>query len=86
MTTTKQEDYQNAIGACVTAARIITLYDLPDLLASIATADALGPVLDPTLWIQNNRKMEEDRKIIEAALPLWKLAKTLEERAKDTKL
>ena len=86
MTTTKQEDYQNAIGACMAAARIITLYDLPDLLNSIATADALGPILDPTLWIQNNQKMTEDRKIIEAAMPLWKLAKMLEERAKDEKL
>jgi hypothetical protein len=69
------EEYQNAIIAVSMCASILVQYDLPQLLADIATADTIGPLFDPTLWMKKNGAMYEDKELLEAALPLFLLAK-----------
>jgi hypothetical protein len=71
------EEYQAAVRACALVASMLTQYDLPDLLQRIERADAFGPILDPTLWRDKQEAMDEDRKLLEAALPLWAMGKRL---------
>lgn len=72
------ERYGATIRACIHAARLVSIFDVPGMLEAINNADTLGPIVDPTLWRRNHVKMYEDREFLEAALPLWKLAKQLE--------
>lgn len=73
------ETYQTAVLAVHVAAKMLAQHDLPRLLADIAKANAIGPLLDPTLWRDKNRAMLEDREALQAALPLYRLGKKLEE-------
>lgn len=59
------------------AAGILREHDLPMILAAIERADVFGPLLDPTLWRDKHRAMEEDRDMLRAAMPLWELGKRL---------
>jgi hypothetical protein len=60
------------------AAKLLTYIDIPQMLADIERADTLGPLLDPTLWMNKSEAMNQDRELLKAALPLWKLAKKRE--------
>ncbi|MGH9462021.1 MAG: hypothetical protein ACRD1X_12430 [Vicinamibacteria bacterium] len=75
------EEYRDNLIMVLTSARTLLLVDVPDLLNRISRAETLGPLLDPTLWIRNHQAMEEDKELLEAALPLYNLAKMLQERA-----
>jgi hypothetical protein len=68
------ETYQSAVQACAIAATLLRQHDIPELLRAIEHADAFGPLLDPTLWRDKHEAMNRDRKLLEAALPLWRLA------------
>lgn len=71
------EDYHSALLACITAAKVLQQHDLAKRLRDISTADTLGPMVDPTLWRDKHKAMYEDREVLEAALPLWKLGQRL---------
>lgn len=75
-------EYRSALLLILNSARVMTVIDLPQLLSDIESAHAVGPMVDPTLYREKMRAMNEDKEILTAALPLWKLAKMLEERAK----
>ncbi len=77
MSTKDIEEYRAAVQACVMAAQILSMHDIPGMLNAIERAHALGPVVDPTLWKQKCQAMEEDREMLEAALPLVRIAKKL---------
>ena len=68
------EEYRDNLELILSAARLVSIVDVPKMLADIAHADTVGPFLDPTLWQANHHKMEEDRELLKAALPLWKQA------------
>jgi hypothetical protein len=74
----KIDAHRSAIQAACVCARMLKQYDIPKLLLAIEHADALGPYLDPTLWIKKAKAMLEDKEMLEAALPLWRLAEKLE--------
>lgn len=73
----KAFDYQTAIRACATAGAMISQCDLPEILAAISRAETLGPIVDPTLYIRKHKSMEQDKRLVEAALPLWRFTKEL---------
>ena len=73
------EEYQSAVQASVLCSRMLSQYDIPQLLRDIEHADAVGGLFNPSLWIQKRIAMYEDREALEAALPLWRLAKKLEQ-------
>jgi len=51
-------------------ARIIAMLPLEEWLEGINSAETIGPIMDPTLFIQASRKMTLIKGIIEAALVL----------------
>ena len=71
------ETYRSAITSCAVAMSVVAQYNLPGLVSRIERAHALGPILDPTLYRAKVISMEEDRRIVEAALPLFRLAMRL---------
>jgi hypothetical protein len=56
-------------------------YDLPALIAAAAQAEALGPVLNPTLYQAKGADLAHDRAWLEAALPLWRHAREARRQA-----
>jgi hypothetical protein len=78
-TEAKIAEYRTAITTIALCARMIAEHDLPKLLADIEHADSVGPILDPTLWRDKHRAMEQDREILKAALPLHTLAKKMQD-------
>lgn len=74
-------EYQAAVRATALVASMLVQYDLPELLAAIGRAEAVGPILDPTLYREKARAMDEDKALLEAALPLWQMGKKLRDSA-----
>lgn len=72
----KIERYRSAVMTAAMAAQLLAQHDIAALLADIATADAIGPVLDPTLWRDKHEAMEQDRELLKAALALSKFGKS----------
>lgn len=75
------EHYRAQFMMILNAARIVSLVDVPDLLERIERADAVGGLIDPTLYREKHGAMMEDKQVLEAALPLWRLARDLAARA-----
>jgi hypothetical protein len=74
-TSSKVERYRSAVMTAALAARLLAQHNIAQLLRDIETADAIGPVLDPTLWRDKHEAMEQDREILKAALALAKFAR-----------
>lgn len=51
-------------------ARIIAMLPLETWLEAINRAEAVGPIVDPTLWIKANGNMADVKRLIQAAMPL----------------
>jgi NADH pyrophosphatase NudC (nudix superfamily) len=64
--------YQNFLRTCAMCAQLLATQeqDIPDLLRSIDRADAIAPLMDPTLWMKKRDAMLMDKELLEAALPL----------------
>lgn len=75
------EEYRDQLILIANAARIISMVDVPDFLNRIERAHALGAVLDPTLYRKNVEAMDQDKELLEAALPLWRLANRARQNA-----
>lgn len=70
-----RESYIAARMACEVARNLLRGHDFAALLAAISKADALGPMLDPTLYRDKHVAMAEDEKVFRAAvafLAAWK--------------
>ncbi len=74
-----EDDYTRAITMCYLAARALKDLDLPRVIEAMNKADTIGPFLDPALWMAKRTDMRDNRNVIEAALPLWRLAQKLKE-------
>jgi hypothetical protein len=62
--------YINHCNAVQIAAGILADLDLAGVLRAMEHADALGPITDPTLYQQASAKMDAQRALVRAALPL----------------
>jgi hypothetical protein len=67
-------EYQAAVGSCALVGSMLTQYDLPAMLNAIERAEAIGPMIDPTLYREKAEAMGQDKDLLEAALPLWRWA------------
>jgi hypothetical protein len=65
-----KEEYQMALQGVYLVAGMLTEFDIHTMLASIKRAEVMGPIIDPTLWIEKERKMREDKELLQAAMPL----------------
>lgn len=67
---TKQEkvdDYHRAVSVAAIAANMLHGIDFESLIRDIDTADAIGPILDPTLYREKAKALHEDRALLVAA-------------------
>jgi len=71
------EEYRQHLTTIVMAARALVDVPVDEMLRMIDRADSLGPILNPTLWIQRNKAMHEDAEMLRAAQPLIAYARTL---------
>lgn len=62
--------YVDAITGVQIAAGMLREIDLAGVLNAMEHADALGPILDPTLYKAASAKMDQVRALVTAALPL----------------
>lgn len=62
------EAYRQARLACELARNILKEHDIAELVRAIEHSEALGPMLDPTLYRDKRKQMEEDRRVFEGAL------------------
>ena len=67
------EKYRSDLMLVATAMQAVGNIDIPKMLQAIEHCDTVAPFVDPTLYMQNRDKMMEDKELLEAALPLWKL-------------
>lgn len=74
MDTMTVEEYQDNLKTCGLAAMFLERVNVPDMLARIEKADAIGGMIDPTLYRDKRKAMMEDKELLEAALPLWEYA------------
>lgn len=74
-----QVEYRGAVQAAALCASMLAQWDLPGLLEAIGRAETVGPIVDPTLYREKAGAMAEDKALLEAALPLWKMRKKLQE-------
>ena len=77
----KLHEYQQAVLVCHMAARMLAAHDLKGLIADIDRADAVGPIVDPSLWMKKRGAMREDLEVLRAALPLAQLGRELAEQS-----
>jgi len=75
----KKDEYRAALLIVYTQAMVLAAYDLDEMIAAIDRAETLGPIVDPTLWKDKRQSMAEDRAVLEAALPLWRMGRELNE-------
>jgi len=69
----KIKEYRYAILHISMAMNMLSVHDLPGILKAIEYADSAGPVFDPTLWRDKHKQMAEDKEMVKAAMPLWRL-------------
>lgn len=83
ITVNDEATYRSALNAIGIAATMIRQFDLPSLIQSMERADSLGCLIDPTLYMQGADKLREQRKLVEAAMPLWRFAEPTDPARKE---
>lgn len=78
------EEYKSDLFLILMAARALAGVDVSKRIAEIERAHAIGPIVDPTLWMKKREAMEQDRDLLRAALPLAELGRRLVEAAEHT--
>lgn len=73
----KIAEYREAVHTVVLCARRIAIHDIPAILESIERADIVGPMIDPTLWREKHKAMNQDREVLRAALALHEIGAKL---------
>lgn len=76
---TKAALYRADMMKIMAALTVIHTIDVPGYIEKINRTEAFGCFVDPSLYRQKSQAMLEDKSILEAALPLWKLSQKLKE-------
>lgn len=69
--------YRAAVTMAIAAANAIAMHDVPRLLEEIHHADSVGALIDPTAYMAKADAMREDKEVLEAALPLYRIGRKL---------
>jgi hypothetical protein len=67
------EEWRDQLLTVIAAGTLLSTVDVPGMIARMGLADALGPMLDPTLYRDRAKAMDQDRDLLNAALPFWRL-------------
>lgn len=65
-----QKTYVNACNTVQIAAGLLLSLPLSTVLAAIDQAEAVGPIFDPTLYRHAHAKLDAQRRLVAAAIPL----------------
>jgi hypothetical protein len=65
------EDYRATLIRCYDALAAIATLPLDELTALQEQADALGPILSPTVWLERRQMLDEDRQVVQALQAAW---------------
>lgn len=65
-----RDEYRSNMALVYSFARVLKELPLAEMLEGISRAEAIGPMLDPTLYREKSKAMEEDRRALEAAQAL----------------
>jgi hypothetical protein len=76
------DDHRQAMEIVIMAMRMLANVNLPHVRDAAQRALDFGCFQDPTLWIQNHKALEEDKVLLEAAMPLWRAAEKMLKRVK----
>lgn len=66
----KNDRYSMIQAQIILIANIAAGLDLKYFLQRIETAEAIGPTLNPTLWMQGHKGMEKVKRLAKALVPL----------------
>lgn len=58
----ERELYESTQMQIIQIARLVKDLPLGEFIGAIDTADSIGPVVDPTLWMRGHEKMDMIRK------------------------
>lgn len=76
------DDHRQAMEMIIMAMRMLAVVDLPRVHEAAQRALDFSCFSDPTLWIQKSKALEEDKELLEAAMPLWRAAAKMLARVK----
>ena len=61
-----KENYQATLAGLWAMAQLIDEAPIAEMLAAAERADVMGPLLDPTLYREKSRALQEDREMLRA--------------------
>jgi hypothetical protein len=61
-----RDDYQAEVFLCWTLARQVVASPIEELRAMAEHAESIGPLVEPTLFIRNGKKLGEDKRVLDA--------------------
>ena len=71
----KIEAYRHAVAVAAIASNMLEGIDFAQLISDIDKADAIEPLVDPTLYRERSKAMHEDRALFVAAMQLASVMK-----------
>lgn len=69
------DEYSEAQQQIMWLGSIVLNLPLEAMLADIAHAEAVGPIVDPTLWIRGHAKLAQVRELAEAFAEVQRVAR-----------
>lgn len=73
------DNVYRAISQIALMAMLLRDHDLPAIIAEADRFNAFAPFFDPTAWIADHKNVATNKRMLEAALPLWEWSKKYEE-------
>jgi hypothetical protein len=80
-TITSAEEWRAALGLVYSTAGTLSLLPLADMVQQAERAQAIGPLLDPTLWMRNGEAARQDLEVLKAAHQFVSRVQALVEKA-----
>ncbi len=77
-------EYEGYLERLSMTAQLIADVPIANLLNHVTTADTLGPILEPTMWMRGGAdNLREARDLLDAAAPLVAFAGRLQKKAEE---
>jgi len=72
-----KKDYIDTQTKIITMSQIVSELPLQKFISAIDQADTLGPLIDPTLWIQGQNQMKKVKKLAQALFEFQLVSKEI---------
>lgn len=68
-------DYDLQLRSIFSLAALVRGLKIAQVLNAMNRAESVAPIVDPTLWLRASRSLQQQRKIVEAALRFQRVVK-----------